>query len=493
MNQYFSKIFIAILGFLVINIAARWVSLRFDLTQNKEFTLSKATKDILKNLDDKVQVKAYFSEDLPVDVAKTTEALTDLLIEFKNISSGKVEYEFISPNDDQTKEEEAMKAGIQPVMINVREKDQAKQLKAFLGLTLSYKDKKEVIPLVQPGTAMEYALATSVKKLTVTDKIKIGFIQGHGEASLQEMAQVYQSLDVLNDVKSIYITDSTNLQDFKTIVWVRPSDSIPAEHFAAIDAYLEQGGNLIIAMNQVEANLQQGFAMTGGTGLDVWLNTKGILVDSALVRDVACGSVQVQQNSGFFSFSTPVQLPYLPLVQNFSNHPVTKGLERVIFQFASPVRYQGNEQWTPLVLSSDKSASEKVPLMIDIQRQWTQADFQERNICMGGLLEISKGAKIIVFGDGDFPVGQGRNQQVNEDNVSLLVNGIEWLSDDSGLIELRTKAVQTRPIKELDDASRSIYKYTNFLLPIGIVLLYSMYRSAQSRKKRQERMEQRFI
>ncbi|MBK9631309.1 MAG: Gldg family protein [Saprospiraceae bacterium] len=110
MNQYFSKIVIAILAFIFINLAARWISFRFDLTQNKEFTLSKATRDILKNLDDKVTIKAYFSKDLPVDIAKTTEALTDLLSEFKNISNGQVEYEFISPNDDQAKEEEAMKA-----------------------------------------------------------------------------------------------------------------------------------------------------------------------------------------------------------------------------------------------------------------------------------------------------------------------------------------------------------------------------------------------
>ncbi|MBK7231858.1 MAG: Gldg family protein [Saprospiraceae bacterium] len=492
MNQYFSKIVIAILAFIVINLAARWISFRFDLTQNKEFTLSKATRDILKNLDDKVTIKAYFSKDLPVDIAKTTEALTDLLSEFKNISNGQVEYEFISPNDDQAKEEEAMKAGIQPVMINVREKDQAKQLKAFLGMILQYKEKKEVIPLVQPGTAMEYAVTTSIKKLTVTNKPKIGFIQGHGEASLQEMGQVFQSLDILYDVQSVYLTDSTNTSEFKTIVLVKPSDSIPPSHLQALDQYVYKGGNLIIAMNQVEANLQQGLATASSTGLDVWLSTKGIFVDSALVRDVACGSVQVQQQSGFFSFSTPVQLPYLPLIQNFTDHPVTKGLDRIIFQFASPIRYQGSDNWTPLILSSDKSASEKVPLMIDIQKQWTHADFSEKNICMGGLLELKSGGRMIVYGDGDFPVGQGRNQQVNEDNVSLLVNGIDWLSDDTGLIELRTKAVQTRPIKELDDASRSMYKYVNFLLPIGLVLIYSVYRSAQSRRKRQNRMEQRF-
>ena len=121
------------------------------------------------------------------------------------------------------------------------------------------------------------------------------------------------------------------------------------------------------------------------TGLKEWLSTKGLKVEDALVRDVACGQVQVQQQNGFFSFNTPIQMPYLPLVQKFPQHPVTKGLERVILQFASPLSYGGDARnvFTPLLLSSDKSASENIPLVFDIQRQWTQSDFPQSNICMG--------------------------------------------------------------------------------------------------------------
>ena len=104
----------------------------------------------------------------------------------------------------------------------------------------------------------------------------------------------------------------------------------------------------------------------------------------------------------------------------------------------------------------------------------------------------NKQLKLIIYGDGDFPVGRGRNQQINQDNVSLLVNGIDWLSDDTGLIDLRTKAVETRPIKELDDSTRNMYKYLNFLLPIILVLLYSFYRSSVNRRKRSQRMEERY-
>ncbi len=499
MNSLGTKILIAIIGFVAINFLAKQFFFRFDLTQNKEFTLSKATKDIIKNLDDKVNITAYFSNDLPTDVAKTQEELKDILNEFSNISKGQVEFQFISPNDDPKKEEEAMKEGIQPVMINVREKDQSKQLKAFLGATVKIGDAKEVIPVIQPGTAMEYALTTSIKKLAVKNKPLLGFLQGHREAAIQELAQAYESLNILYHSESVYISDTVDLSKYKTLVIVRPQDSFPPSDLAKLDEYLSNGGNILLAMNHIEADMQQGLVNVSKTGLKEWLNTKGLKVEDALVRDVACGQVQVQQQNGFFSFNTPIQMPYLPLVQKFPEHPVTKGLERVILQFASPLSYSGDARnvFTPLLLSSDKSASENLPLVFDIQRQWTQSDFPQSNICMGGVLEGKivgeRSSRLIVYTDGDFPVGRGRNQQINADNVSLLVNGIDWLSDDTGLIDLRTKAVDTRPIKELDDATRSLYKYLNFLLPIGLILVYSFFRSSMNRRKRIQRMEERFV
>ncbi len=492
-----TKILIGILAFVALNIISKYLFFRLDLTANKEFTLSKATKDVIGNLSEKVKVKAYFSEDLPVDVAKTTEDFRNMLSEYSSLAKGNLEFEFISPNESPEKEQEAMQQGIQPVMINVREKDQAKQLKAFLGATIEYGSKKEVIPVIQPGTAMEYALTTNIKKLSATNKAKIGFIQGHREATIQEMAQVYESLNILYDAESVYLSDTVNLNQYRTIVIIRPNDTFSLNQLAQIDNYLRQGGNIIIGLNKIDYDLQSGQSSISHTRIDEWLMSKGIIVDTALVRDVACGSVQVQQQNGFFNFSTPVQLPYLPLIQRFPFHPVTKGLERVILQFASPVIFQGvpNSKFTPLVYTSDKSGSDKYPIMIDIQRQWTESDFVEKNICVGGLLEKadgSSGSRIIVFGDGDFPVGRGRGQQINEDNVSLLVNAIDFLSDDTGLIELRTKAVQTRPIKELDEASRNSYKYLNFLLPIALVLGYSFYRSSVNRRKRIQRMEERY-
>lgn len=496
-HSKFNKGLLLLLMFLGINYLGRYVFLRLDLTENKAFTLSKATKDVLSALDGKVEVVAYYSKDLPVDIAKSREELDHLLNEYANLSKGNLTYQFVDPNESPSLEEEASKAGIRPVMINVREKDQAKQQKAYLGAIIKVDQKNEVIPVIQPGIAMEYAFTTGIKKIAGKNKPKLGFVQGHGEATLQDMAQAYQSLSVLYDLGSTYIQyDTIDLSSYKTLVMVKPGDSIPPDHFARLDQYISQGGNLVIAFNQVDANMQYGMANTMNTGIKAWLSSKGLEVEDALVRDARCGQVNVTQQQGFFSFSTPVRFPYLPLIQSFPDHPVTKGLEQVILEFASPLQFKENPEYDfiPVLQTSEHASREPVPMQFDVQRNWTDADFPERNIVLGGILKprSDQAGSIIVYSDGDFAINGREQRRQNEDNISLLVNSIDYLSDDTGLIDLRTKSVDTRPIQELSDSKRSTLKYLNFLLPIGLVVVYGLYRSNRNRQIRMRRMEERY-
>ena len=154
---------VLIIGILFfINIISNDFFIRFDLTEFQLYTLSDATENIVEGLLEPVTVKAYFSENLPPNVAQTREDFKDLLVEYSSLADGKLVYEFINPNEDPQVEQEAAQAGISPVMINVREKDQVKQQKAFLGAVIEMGEQTDVIPFMQPGEAMEYALTTSI-------------------------------------------------------------------------------------------------------------------------------------------------------------------------------------------------------------------------------------------------------------------------------------------------------------------------------------------
>ncbi|MCZ7612722.1 MAG: hypothetical protein M5T52_04040 [Ignavibacteriaceae bacterium] len=84
--------------------------------------------------------------------------------------------------------------------------------------------------------------------------------------------------------------------------------------------------------------------------------------------------------------------------------------------------------------------------------------------------------------------------ELSEDNISLMSNAIDWLSDDTGLIELRTKGVTSRPLDpSLEDGTKTLLKYLNFLLPIVLIIVYGVIRFQIKRKKRNELMNTEYV
>ncbi|MCX6249174.1 MAG: GldG family protein [Bacteroidetes bacterium] len=488
---------------VLVNILSERFFLRLDFTSDKRFTLSKATKDILNTLHQTVTVTAYMSEELPSNFSQLRRDFKEELIEYANRSKGKVMYEFINPNKDEATEQKTMQEGINPVLINVREKDQVKQQKAYLGAVVQYGDKREVIPLIQPGAAMEYSLSSSIKKMTVENKPRIGFIEGHGEISLNSMMQVMQSLSVLYDVEPVNLKDSSlNLSKYKTLVIVHPKDSILRVYFQKLDEYLAAGGNIYIAMNRVTGNFQTAAGSVVNTGLETWLEQKGLRVNPNFIVDQSCGSVMLNQQQGGMTFQTQINFPYLPMITNFAKHPVTKGLTSVLLQFASSIEYAGRNNevtFTPLATSSDKSGTENPPLYFNVSRNWQQSDFPLSKLTVAGLLSGklvgSTTSRIIVVSNGDFPVnGEGREaRQLPPDNVNFLVNGVDWLSDATGLIELRTKEVSSRPLDQLQDGTKATLKYLNFLIPFILIVLFGIFRWQYRRNLRMKRMNENYI
>ena len=128
-----TTLFLIIAILVLVNVLSTRYFFRIDLTEDQRYSLSDATTDILEKLDEPVTVTSYFSENLPPDVEKVRQDFKDLLIEYANRSDGNVVYEFINPNEDQEAEMKAQQSGISPIMINVRDKDQLKQQKAYLG------------------------------------------------------------------------------------------------------------------------------------------------------------------------------------------------------------------------------------------------------------------------------------------------------------------------------------------------------------------------
>jgi len=505
-NQKAIPILLTIGIIISLNVLIQPFNLRFDLTKNKQYTLSPATKQILSNLNENITVTAYFSDGLPPDVSKVKRDFQDLLVELSALAKGKLDYKFVVPNTDAIKQE-AANNGIRPLMINVREKDQVKQQQAFLGALIKSGTESEIIPYVQPGASMEYDLVAAIKKLSLQHKPKLAFIQGHGEATFNQLAQVVADIAQLYEIQDFDLSQQILDKDsVKVAVIVGAKTPFSPDELQKLDDFLLSGGSIVVAVNRMEIDMQSAMALPSHTGLEYWLETKGILIDTSLVLDVQCGSVTVPQYMGSMQINTQVQFPYLPLAVTFADHPAVKGMQQVLFPYVSPIQYRATlpqSKFTPLVFSSDKSGIAPAPVTLRVgDKKWTQGDFPLGNQILAGLYEQTQqngnNSKLIVFGDADFPLSNEQGKVVSDMNTNLLVNAIDWLGDDSGLINLRGKVVAAKPIHakyllEESTRHREFIKWGNVTLPVVFLLLFGITNFQRNKRLRLQRTQEQYL
>jgi gliding-associated putative ABC transporter substrate-binding component GldG len=482
---------------VLVNLIGNDLFFRLDFTEDQRYTLSESTMNIISDLQDPVTVTAYFSEDLQPQFDRMRQDFMNLLEEYSTRSDNKIVYKLINPNESDEKEGEAQQQGIQPLVISSREKNESVQKRAYMGAVINYGEATEVIPFIQPGAQMEYALTMAIKKMTVPEKQPIGIISGHGEASMDEMAEAVKELQVLYAPESTALDDSVDLSKFKTLIWVRPNDTIPQAHLDKIESFVKNGGNVVLALNKVDANLSQGMGRQLYTGIEPWLEKRGVKVNSDFVIDANCGNITIRQQQGPFMINTPVSFPYLPIISDFAEHPVSKGLSAVVLQFASSIEPADTTvNFIPLAFTSKKSDTQKAPTFFNVQKEWSESDFTRSRIPVAALIEQSaKGTgNFIVFSDGDFVInGSGQNaRQLQPDNVSIFVNAIDFLSDDTGLMQLRSKNVKHRPLDQIEESKQTWLKTLNFSLPLLLVLIIGLVRSQRSKNIRNKRKEENY-
>ena len=499
---------IGILAFIIIlaNLISSNLYFRLDFTEEGRYSLSDATRDILEDLEDVVTIKAYFNKDVPVQLMQTRNALRDFLVEYEDASGGNLLYQLIDPSNSEEDKADARAAGIPEVGVNVIENDKQEQLKVYMGLVFSTgENRREILPLVQPGGSMEYDITSSIKKLTIQDKPKVGLIQGYGEPPIEQIRQLHQELSILYDVDSFEIKDETQVPpDYHALLWIDPKDTIDAGDFQKMDDYLDGGGNLLLGYSRVVGDLATS-QINGADdiGVSQWISRRGISLGDQIVIDERCSTVTAQQRYGGFTINNQVRFPYFPLINKFDDHPITKGIETLMLPFASPINITNQDTTrvvTAFLTSSPRSGLIATPTFMDVNRRWGAGDYTSPNQVLGVAIEepvsgeqlqqdegeTTPGGRIVILTNGSFMVnGEGQQaRSINKDNISLVANAIDWLSDDSGLILLRTKGITSRPLRDVEDGIKELYKYGNVFVPILLILLYGVVRRYRKQMQR---------
>jgi gliding-associated putative ABC transporter substrate-binding component GldG len=515
-TQTLSRAGIALAILILLNIISVRIFGRADLTRNHLFTLSEASKQAMRTLDDRVMVKAYFTEDLPSPYNMNRRSVLDQLNEYKAYAKGNLQFEFIDPTGEKA-EQDAQQQGIQPVQIQVVKEDKFEVKRAYMGMVILYADRKEVLPVVQNTATLEYDVTSTIRRLTAKSQKKIGFLSGHGEPPLSELTKVQQLLAKQYEVIAVDISKGKPVPtDVAALVVMAPTQKFSEPDKYQIDQYIMGGGKVAFLLNKVDANLQQRFGKALDLNLDDMLENYGLRINPDLIRDSRCASISIMQQQFGFNIQSQVPFPYLPIAADFSkDNMMVKDLQGLILFFASSVDTTAlaskGLQGEILMRSSKESGKQTGFFMFDPLQRYQREDFTEKEIPLGAVvfgsfksfyagkpapMDTSAGAvppggsaiaaspasRIVLVGDGDF----ARDQYLgNRDNLTFLANTVDYLVDDAGLISIRTKDVSMPPLDQVSDGTKKLVKYGNLIAPPLLILGYGLlrWRVRKARKK----------
>lgn len=175
---------LGVAGLIVFSLLIGWsgttIGGRIDLTEDKLFTMSPATSDILSQLDDILTIELFESREPPVQVSLVSRDVNDFLDDFSASSDGKVRLVKRFPDDSENETRKAQLAGVPPIQFNVQSQGELQIKTGYLGLAMTYLDKREVIPFISSVDGFEYRLASLTNKMLREDKKTVGFLSGHG-------------------------------------------------------------------------------------------------------------------------------------------------------------------------------------------------------------------------------------------------------------------------------------------------------------------------
>ena len=472
------------------NLVSRNFFFRLDLTENQIYSLSPSSKVILEKIDDFLTAKVYFSENLPGQYGNTRRYLQDILEEYAAYSDGNFRFEFYRPDDDEKLALEAQKSGIQPVQLQVLENDKFEVKRIYMGMALLYGDKREVLPVIQTTTGLEYEITTRIKKLVDDNRSVVGV--ANTGASAPAMERVSARLREAYDVRSVFLSAGVP-NDIEMLLINGVVDTLSEDALGALRNYINSGGNLFLAQSKINGDLQAQRGTPIQSNIFDILEPFGVSLADNLVMDRICGTVTVSQQRGFLRFNSAVEYPFFPVLQSFPDHEIVNSLEQVQMLFSSEIVYDTADSTRlvkPLLVTSDHSGAAAGFINLNpIQNQAFQSLNEPGKVV--GVYATSDSlenvmSQLVLVSTSDFLLDGGGGQVPS--NGIFVMNAVDVLIGDRDLVALRSREITTRPLQTVDDATRTTVKTFNIVLPVLLVIIYGLiqWRLVVARAKRLE-------
>ncbi len=539
-NKNIIYILAVIVGLVAVNAIAGKAYQRLDLTKDKRYTLSETSKSLISDLNSPLIIDVFLEGDFPLEFRLLQTEVKQIIEEFQ-LETDQIFINYINPIEDETTRErnieELTKTGLEPYINTDNSTGKVTQEIIFPWAFASYKDETVIIPLLKRSItqglkeqinnsvqSLEYAFADGFSKLVNPKAKKIAILKGNGElndiyiADFLKTMQPYYNLAqfTLDSVSSNPQGTLDKLRLYDLIIAAKPSEPFSENEKLVLDQYTMFGGKSLWLTESVVMD-KDSLYNDSGTGISIMRDLKlgdfffkyGFRVNPSLVKDLYSAPIMLAIGEGTQAQMQPIQWQYSPLAASNPKHSITKNLNLVKFDFASPIDTLKNGiNKTILLQSSPQSKLEGAPKTISLTNVTEAADETTYNLGPQNLAVLlegeftsvydkrvlpfkvnnfqskSKPTKMVIISDGDViknEVIRNRPQELGFDqltgkvfgNKEFLLNSINYLLDDTGLINIRAKDIN---IAFLDSDkikdNKGKWQLINIALPLALLALF---------------------
>jgi gliding-associated putative ABC transporter substrate-binding component GldG len=538
---------------VAVNFLASGFHSRLDLTKEKRYTLSNATKQLLKNLNEPVMIDIFLKGDFPSGFKKLSVSTSELLKEFKENGKRNIIYNFYEPDEmisvDRRYADTLLSMGAAPINLTVQLKAGEQQQYVFPVAWIRYKDRSTLVNLYTGGkrvitpeelnsaeALMEYQFINAINKITEETKAFVGYAVGNGEPAGPEVQDLIEgTLRPNYQLFTLNLPAQPSIPDtFKVLMIVKPTITFTEEEKFKLDQYVMRGGKIIWMIDDLAAEMDslklnaRTVAFERNLNLTDQLFRYGARINPDLVMDLQCDFLP------FIAGGTPenpqyefLRWNYFPLFESKNNHPINKNLRLVSSRFVNSidtVKAEGIKK-TFLLQSSATSRKIGTPAIISLDENRNAPEdekFKTNGIPVAVLLEgkfrsvyegrVSKDKadtlnargtpfigknnndnKMIIIGDGDMalndfspqqqqvlPMGLnkytvGTNYEYQFANRDLILNCLEYMVNDVGIMETRNKDFVLRVLDTQKVSEQKLtWQIINIVVPLLLVILFGV-------------------
>lgn len=543
---------------LLCYIGSQWVHTTIDATEERRFTLSPATKTLLQGLDDKIYIKVLLDGRFPAGFKRLQESTEDMLRRFAQVSP-QIEYNFENPNEGTIEEVNDRRTqlandGLIPTKLRISDAAGASSQYIYPFAIINYGTRSIPVTLLQddiPGAdkevilnnsigLLEYKLADGIQKIQSKSKRIVAFTSGQGELTRLQTASFEKDLTNAYAVNRIDLDSVVQIpQQIKVLIVAKPTKPFSEVKLFMLDQYIMNGGHVLFLIDPLVVSLDSignnkyYIPPPNPVGLDPLLFKLGARINTDLVLDLQC--TRIPMVVGMQGDKPQTELfpwYYHPLISAISDHPITKGLDRIQLEFPGSldtIQTASDIRKTILLTSSDYSRIQLTPVRLnfDILREepdpklfnkgpqsfavMLEGEFESfyqnrlsneqlKVLDDAGLTYKSSGdsSKVLVITDGDIiknlfnsgtgetaPLGYNKYENTTfTGNRDFLLNAIEYMLDESGVLEARSKDIKLRLLNAVKAKEEGVkWQLINILGPLFMIFLLGvLYQFLRKRK-----------